>query len=314
MSNLVVRPLQDGESHLFDSYDTPSVPGVGMQARRTYADTAARREYRPEWTWVALRGDRVVARAAWWGGPDDADPVALDWFDPGAEPDRIEVGARLLAAAHDQLRTSEGERPAYHLFLPVGWRESPDVRVAAEDRIAAAERAGLSFFVERLSYRWSRADGLPKRTDRLVFRPVEDAEFVEVLRRLLDGTLDAHSRRDVERHGLEQAARIQLEDLRWFPSPREWWQLAFTPEGELVGLIVPARNHALPVIGYIGVVPEQRGRGYVDDLLAEMTWRLADASGAEEEIAADTDLGNTPMAAAFTRAGYRNTAVRIVLG
>jgi len=54
------------------------------------------------------------------------------------------------------------------------------------------------------------------------------------------------------------------------------------------------------------VVPEHRGLGYVDDLLGECTRVLAVEQDAEQ-IVANTDVGNVPMAAAFTRAGYADT-------
>ena len=85
-----------------------------------------------------------------------------------------------------------------------------------------------------------------------------------------------------------------------------------TPRTDLVGLIIPARNYALPTIGYVGVVPKQRGHGYVNDLLAEMAWRL-DELAPGEELGADTDVGNGPMARAFARAGFRNVAARMVM-
>jgi ribosomal protein S18 acetylase RimI-like enzyme len=56
------------------------------------------------------------------------------------------------------------------------------------------------------------------------------------------------------------------------------------------------------VIAYVGVVPEQRGRGYVDDLLAQAVATLT-ASGAEV-VRADSDIANVPMANAFRRAGF----------
>lgn len=62
-------------------------------------------------------------------------------------------------------------------------------------------------------------------------------------------------------------------------------------------------------IGYIGVVPEHRGRGYVNGLLASGTstlLRITDGLA----ICADTDVSNTPMAAAFERAGWRRFATR----
>jgi hypothetical protein len=68
----------------------------------------------------------------------------------------------------------------------------------------------------------------------------------------------------------------------------------------------------MPTIGYIGVVPEQRGRGYVDELLAEMAWTLADLAPGEE-VGADTDFGNVPMAKAFVRAGFRMTSEHLVM-
>jgi RimJ/RimL family protein N-acetyltransferase len=54
-----------------------------------------------------------------------------------------------------------------------------------------------------------------------------------------------------------------------------------------------------PVIGYIAVVPEQRGHGYAYDLLAEAT-RLLAAEGADR-IVAGTDVTNTPMAATASK-------------
>ena len=82
MTNPVLRPLRAGEHKLFRSMPEPPIVGAALLGR-DFAETMAARQYRPEWTWVALDGDTVIARAAWWGGPDDSAPVALDWFDPG---------------------------------------------------------------------------------------------------------------------------------------------------------------------------------------------------------------------------------------
>jgi ribosomal protein S18 acetylase RimI-like enzyme len=74
---------------------------------------------------------------------------------------------------------------------------------------------------------------------------------------------------------------------------------------------VPGRNYAAPVIGIVGVVPEQRGQGYAYDLLVEATHLLVEEG--VDEIVADTDLTNTPMAATFARAGYPITQERVYL-
>jgi RimJ/RimL family protein N-acetyltransferase len=299
MTDLVIRPLTAGEELLFDSLAGPALVGREAFGDR-YADGAARGEYRPEWTWVALRGETVVARAAWWAGPRDDTPRALDWLD-FTDPD----------AAVQLLRTAP-LRTEYSLPLPAGWRDSPAVSQAARARIAVAEAAGMTLLVERYDYRWTPECGLPARPGRLEFRPEpDDAAILDVLRRVHQGSLDAHARRAVAASGLDAAAREDLELLLWMPSPREWWRLACTPGGDLVGLTVPCRNHYDPVVGYVAVLPEYRGHGYAYDLLAEATHLLV--SEGADRIVASTDVTNTPMAASFAKAGYPVTQHRIDL-
>lgn len=286
---LELRPLIAGEEDLFLSLADPGLVGF-QSAGRDYRELAKLNQYRPEWSWVALRDGTVVARAAWWGGPDDDEPKALDWLDfaPGADDAAVE----LLRKANIDAE--------YCLLVPPGWRSDPPVRAAAEARIDVAQRAGMKPFVERFRYRWTPADGLPPRPGRLVFRQEPDDDGVlAVLEQIAIGSLDAHERRA---GSPAAAAEDEMEFLKWLPSPREWWRLAFTPEGDLVGLTVPGRNYAHPVIGIIGVVPAQRGNGYAYDLLVEATHLLV-AEGADEIIAA-TDVTNTPMAKNFAKAGY----------
>ena len=87
------------------------------------------------------------------------------------------------------------------------------------------------------------------------------------------------------------------------PGERSWWRLARLPDGILAGLAIPSATPYARNVGYVGVVPEERGRGLIDDLLAEIT-RFHAAAGADR-ITATTDMNNRPMAAAFDRAGYR---------
>ncbi|GLQ57193.1 GNAT family N-acetyltransferase [Devosia nitrariae] len=312
MTELVIRPLRPGETELFLSYPFPRQREL-WETGRDHAALLASGEYRPEHTWVAIRDGIVVARACWWTGQGDERPASLDWIEAEPGPQQVELATRLLLAAHETMRNDEGKRPDCHLFLPPGWRDNEALRVAGEARLQAAQNAGLTLFVERFSYRWSaERDGLPARSDRLEFRPAEDSQMLAALRQVLIGTLDAHDRRNVAAHGIDRAAELQLQGLNWFPSPRDWWQLAYTGSGELVGVIVPARNYTMPTIGYLGVVPRERGRGYVNDLLAEMAWRLSELAPGEE-VGADTDFDNVPMARAFTRAGFRTTEEHLVL-
>src|SRR5918994_1263073 len=121
-------PLADDALPLFtpfDRLDGVAGPAFGVPGRDFLA-TVAERSYRPGWAWVAERDGAVVARAAFWAGPDDTHPYALDWFDVAADqPDRVAVGTALLRAALAVMRTEEGGAPDYHLFLPPAWRDDP---------------------------------------------------------------------------------------------------------------------------------------------------------------------------------------------
>ena len=64
-------------------------------------------------------------------------------------------------------------------------------------------------------------------------------------------------------------------------------------------------------MGYLAVLPQHRGHGYVDEILEYIT-RFHIGDGARQ-ITATTDAVNTPMAAAFDRAGYKLVEVRIDL-
>ncbi|WNO71685.1 MULTISPECIES: GNAT family N-acetyltransferase [unclassified Streptomyces] len=292
MTDLVIRALDESDAHLFDSLPDPL--GVGRALSRA--------THRPDWKRVALRDGKVVARAAWWGGPDDTAPVNINWFDVADGEE--DAGAELLRTSPHQVE--------YELILPAGWREDPVLRAAGESRLRAAQAAGMTVLVERFQYRWTPQNGLPERPGRLVFRPDPDDEvFLDVLRRVHSSTLDAHALRAIAEGGPDRAAQEELDFFHWCPSPREWWQLAHTPDGELVGLHIPARNPSGPCVGFIGVVPEQRGRGYAYDLLAECTHFLAERGA--EFIAGATDQGNFPMAANFTKAGHPVVQERVHL-
>ena len=127
--------------------------------------------------------------------------------------------------------------------------------------------------------------------------------MVALMTRVLDGTLDAHSLDDLDHMAPAEAAATQYDrELAEYRSPQAWWRVATLPDGEPVGFVTPARNDYNPIIGYIAVLPEHRGNGYIDELLTEGTRILAAEN--VPRIRASTDVGNVPMAAAFARAGY----------
>ncbi len=108
--------------------------------------------------------------------------------------------------------------------------------------------------------------------------------------------------------GPEAAARSLFDLLRHFEYDPAWWELAYTPAGDLAGLLMPAQTGTMHTIGYIGVTPPWRGRGYSDALLLRAATTLHQAGATT--IRTDVDTGNLPMANAFRRTGYRQFATR----
>lgn len=332
---LTVRPLAADEMSLFTTLADPGGPaGAGFgPPGRDFRAVADEGRYRPGWTWVAQAGDGgpVVARAAFWGGPGDPWPLSLDWFDvaSGLPADAgVGAGTALLRAALPAMTPPGGRPPDHHLFLPPDWREDPAVRPLVERRVEAAAGAGLEPFVERLRLEWRAPWGTAGShppggspggagpgealASGLHLRPVgDDAELLGVLERVIAGSLDAYTRRDVERDGVAAAAREQLDGMAWMPAPRQWWRLAVTDDGDVAGLVMPSRNYEAAVVGYVGVTPQHRGRGLAAELVRWATAFLA-AQGADR-VVADTDTANAPMAAAFAAAGWTVTARRLVL-
>ncbi|MEE6261891.1 GNAT family N-acetyltransferase [Plantactinospora sonchi] len=293
-TDLTLRPISGpDELELFNS-----LPYV---LNKEVANDLAEGRRRPEWLWLALRGDRVVARAAWWSRPGDEHPLVMDILDIA---DSTDDGVRLLAAALPTVVADGATPPEYTRFIPPDWRDHDDTRRAVQDRMEVLERTGATLFVERLRLEWRPGTPIPAPTGRLTFRPVrEPGELVDLMTLVLDGSLDAHSRDELTRMTARQAAEEQYQtELLRYPSPAEWWRIATLPDGEPIGFVIPAHNGYNPVIAYIGVVPAHRGHGYIDEVLAAGTRLLADQG--VPRVRAATDVGNVPMAKAFARAGY----------
>jgi RimJ/RimL family protein N-acetyltransferase len=301
-NDLIMRPITGREE--IDLFS-----GLPYVLNEELAGDLADGRRRPRWMWVAMHGGHLLARVAWWCRPGDDEPFLLDILDiddAAPSPDRVDAGVRLLNTAMAATLPTGSRPPEYGRFVPPDWREIAATKRAVEDRMTVLQRTGARLFVERLRLEWRPESSLPEPGRRLVFRPFHNiGELLAMMTLVLDGTLDAHSRDDLARMSPREVAVRHYEDeLARYTSPRDWWRIAAQPSGEPVGFVIPARNDYNPIIAYIAVLPAHRGKGYIDDILAEGTRVLAEQGASR--IRASTDLGNIPMANAFRRAGYVN--------
>ncbi|MFE6307528.1 GNAT family N-acetyltransferase [Nocardiopsis sp. NPDC057823] len=301
VSDLTVRPITGPEElSLFNRFP--------YLLNDEFAEDLADGRRRAEWMWLALAGDRPVARLSFWAAKQGDEPLltdVLDVDDEAADLDREAVLEHLLRTAVAATVPPGTVPPEFLRFVSADWRSDPHERRAVAERMAAVEKTGGSLLVERLRFQWDLRGSAPRPGDRLRFRGIRDEqEMRELMERALQGSLDAHHRHELLTMTPEEVVSAEFaQEFGRYSTPRSWWRIATGPDGEPVGFVLPARNAKHPIIGYIAVLPEHRGNGYIDDLLAEGT-RVLVEEGGETYARAATDLGNTPMAAAFARAGY----------
>jgi RimJ/RimL family protein N-acetyltransferase len=319
---VLIRPTTEADLDRILAW--PVTEPVGVVPADRYREELGRRQYRPEWTWIAEDEGRILARAIWWGFADAAYPLVLDCVSAGGSlpaggsvSGRAVLAARLIAAGQQALRRpGPSVAPGFEINLPADWRSDPAVASAFGWRHDAAARAGLTDELERIRFEWVPDAGLPRSSGRLVFRPEPDNDaFLDMFRQIAAGSLDVTTRREVAALGAARQARDDMGIYLAMPGARDWWRLAYTAAGgrpgQLAGMILPNRNSSGAVVGYLGVLPGMWGQGYINDLVAETT--RFHAGRGEPRISATTDTTNLPMAAAFERAGYRAWGIRYVL-
>lgn len=289
-----------------------ATPGVGMGPAQIEAEISAGR-LQPQWSQVAIGDDgSVIGRALWWGR-DEHTPIALDVWDAvtGHDETGTILGA-LLERGHAALEAQGIAIPLPHAIrVPAAWRAIVDAEYDVRAKIAAATVAGLGHVNERSQFQWDQGCPEPAPRPRLRFEQADDDTFVALFARAAHGSLDVMTRRELATTDAMTLARDEVDYYRSCPGDRSWWHIAYDHHGTAIGIAIPSATPTNRNVGYLAVLPEHRGHGYVDDLLAFITAFHA-AAGAER-ITATTDAINTPMAAAFERAGYRCIETRIDL-
>jgi RimJ/RimL family protein N-acetyltransferase len=262
---------------LFEQFPEP--------ARTQLASAFDEGRTRPEWCFAEGQ-----ARLAFWAPFAGSEPVIVWQFDPGHDP---VAAAELLRRS---LATMGLTKIIHDISLKPGLTPVVDRAVEHE----ALTLAGFAMEVERLRLEWVAGTDLPADPGRLTYRPARRMapdEVLDLLVRISEGSLDYDTRIEVATAGAEHEARWMYDDLVNRKGKPDWFVVGHLGDSP-VGLVAPD-DHS---IAYIGVVPEHRGHGYVDDLLARGTRTLAEAG--LERIVAATDLANVPTANAFLRAGY----------
>ncbi|WP_284574195.1 GNAT family N-acetyltransferase [Streptomyces sp. 2P-4] len=305
-----VRPARPGE--LPALVEHPGDPERNAATRAYLARLLDSACTHPAWCLVAEGGDgRPVGSVVLWTLPGHDIPLAVVLFE--APADEPETAAALLGAAAD-LAAELGATALEHVLDAPA--QAPQFQRDPERRAGLLRQAG--FRQVRDGCRFSlhtgphTGDRLPPDDPALVFRPLAELgrqPFVALLEDLLTDTADARLAADVREHGARRAAELLFEETAELTHDPDWWEIGYdAADGTPAVISLPAENPLVPVIGFVGVAPAHRGKGYAAAAVVRGT-RILAAHGATE-IRGDCDAGNAAMAKAFLRAGYRVVANR----
>jgi ribosomal protein S18 acetylase RimI-like enzyme len=233
--------------------------------------------------------------------PDVHEAVALGLWVAWGDPEAVDVGRRLIIDHLDALPTS---------VIALDGHANPEYMVASDVRRAIFEAAGLPLFQEKEGFLWTPESSRMLNGDpRLTFRSIEDVgrdQYAETMSRSTVGTLDRQDRYYAALVGRDGWGPEMLAFLT--DDDAASWLLGYDDASEIVGYVALGRfdEPSRGTIMHIGVVPEQRGRGYVNELLAACN-EVALERGFER-VLSDVDVENGPMQAAMERAGHRAEA------
>jgi ribosomal protein S18 acetylase RimI-like enzyme len=246
----------------------------------------------------------MVGRVGYWSGDPTGPPSVVEFLLVSWDTDGTEIASRLLMETLAIFRREGARSMMYILDVPSWLHDAP------ERRIDLLRRQGFTRRRQTSRFEWTGTP-MPRVPERLRFRTLREASertFVEAIERVMEGTLDEGDQADRDALGPELAARQHFAGSQSLVHDPEWWNLGYTPGGDLVGIVLASENDGGPIIDYLGVVPQHRGQGYAHELLAKGTLTLVRAGA--KRIRADTDVHNQPMANAFRRAGYQQFAIR----
>ena len=291
---LTVRAIGEDELDWFVGLD-PVAPGLEATIRELWASG----DGSPDWTIVAERDARPVGRAALYTEPLGCDqPIRegrlaglwLDWSDD----DHLAVARELLDAV---TRLARGRTPFIERRL------NPEVHADLDRWGDVLEESGFELFQEKRGFTWTDAGGdLPMA--RLRYRSLSEVgreAYAAAMGAAIEGTLDRNDRFYLAVCGPSGWGRQMVEFAE--PGDEAGWLLAYEDDGALAGYVaIGGFEEGLGTIVHIGVVPDRRGRRYVDDLLRAAA-RAARGLGYGRMLS-DVDTENPPMLAAMERNGH----------
>jgi GNAT superfamily N-acetyltransferase len=128
-------------------------------------------------------------------------------------------------------------------------------------------------------------------------------EIISLVERTSESCNDSQTKYFSRSLGSCGDAELTLEIMELASHNPGWWLVALGPGERQTGIVLPVLNYGELTIGYIGVVPEFRGRGIASYLLSQV-YPIVRRSG-YSVIYAEVDKGNRSMHRTLANSGFR---------
>lgn len=254
-----------------------------------------------EWCFIAEDNNKFLGRVVY--GVFDNN---LEILDIGVKEANYKILFELLKYSLEEMKTKGFRKVEYHIYSD---------KDGFEEYVEILKRVGFNITQEKKSFTWESDRGVSNKSGRLTFKNLEEIgmdSFIEAIEKVTYETLDRDDIECVKEFGNKQAAANYFNQLKDIDFNKEWWRLAYTYNNKLIGLIIPQKlNEDVGAINYIGVIPKERGKGYVRDLIIEGVTVLKENN--IKKVIADIDTENHPMDSALSNEGFKMDCKMLVL-
>jgi GNAT superfamily N-acetyltransferase len=128
------------------------------------------------------------------------------------------------------------------------------------------------------------------------------AEMVALIEKASDHSSDSQIEFYRQQLGGSKDAEWTLQMIESTSHDPRWWRVAVDPDGQLLGIILPALVFGELMVGFLGVLPNYRGRSIASFLLAE-SWSVMKLQG-HSTLCAEADERNLAMHRALRKSQF----------
>jgi len=263
---------------------------------------------RPEWCFILEDNKDRAGRIGFQIHPTMSDSTwlgTLPEYELSAFGLNLPWGGDFLTPGRYLLTTAAGALPTTPKILEI--RTNNEIHSHHGERRELLTGLGFDLFIEKQGFSWVDDGSAVEVPTRLTYKTIEDVginTFRLVMGQCGDGSLDRNDRYYWDGSGPQNWA-LQMTEYA-SEDDAAMWLIGFTDD-EAVGYVAVGSDEDWgSTIIHVGVAPDHRGNGYIDDLIAAGTAAAQDRG--ITSMLSDVDVVNVPMMAAMRRAGHTDDA------